>query len=104
MIPISYVLGFSAMLFVIGVFGVLYRRNAIMVLLSIELMLNAANVNFVAFSNGASSADAAANGQVFALISIAVAAAEIAVGLAILLVLWKASDTVEVNEVATLRW
>ncbi len=104
MIPVSYVLAFSALLFVIGVFGVLYRRNAIMVLLSIELMLNAANINFVAFSNTASSATAAADGQVFALISIAVAAAEIAVGLAILLVLWKASDTVEVNEVATLRW
>ncbi len=97
-------LGFSALLFAIGVFGVLYRRNAIMVLLSIELMLNAANINFVAFSNTAGSAAAAANGQVFALISIAVAAAEIAVGLAILLVLWKARDTIEVNEVATLRW
>ncbi len=104
LIPVSYVLGFSALLFVIGVFGVLYRRNAIMVLLSIELMLNAANINFVAFSNTALTPAASANGQVFALISIAVAAAEIAVGLAILLVLWKASDTVEVNEVATLRW
>lgn len=88
----------------IGVFGVMYRRNAIMVLLSIELMLNAANINFVAFSNTASSGAAAANGQVYALISIAVAAAEIAVGLAILLVLWKSRDTIEVNEVATLRW
>ncbi len=103
-------LGFSALLFVIGVFGVLYRRNAIMVLLSIELMLNAANINFVAFSNTATGPNpaavtaAAANGQVFALISIAVAAAEIAVGLAILLVLWKSRDTIELNEVATLRW
>lgn len=104
MIPVAYVLGFSALLFAVGVFGVLYRRNAIMVLLSIELMLNAANVNFVAFSNTAPDAASAANGQVFALISIAVAAAEIAVGLAILLVLWKSSDTVEINEVATLRW
>lgn len=82
----------------------MYRRNAIMVLLSIELMLNAANINFVAFSNTASSSAAAANGQVYALISIAVAAAEIAVGLAILLVLWKSRDTIEVNEVADLRW
>lgn len=104
LIPVSYVLGFSALLFAIGIFGVLYRRNAIMVLLSIELMLNAANINFVAFSNTTANASAAANGQVYALISIAVAAAEIAVGLAILLVLWKARDTVEVNEVATLRW
>lgn len=104
MIPVVYSLLLSSMLFSIGVFGVLYRRNAIMILLSIELMLNAANLNFVAFSNSAPSASSAADGQIYALISIAVAAAEIAVGLAILLVLWKASDTVEVNEVATLRW
>ncbi|MBX8635369.1 MAG: NADH-quinone oxidoreductase subunit NuoK [Thermoplasmata archaeon] len=104
MIPVLYVTMFSAALFAIGVFGVLYRRNAIMVLLSIELMLNAANINFVVFSGTAPTAAAAADGQVYALISIAIAAAEIAVGLAILLVLWKASDTVEVNEVATLRW
>jgi NADH-quinone oxidoreductase subunit K len=104
MIPIVYVLGFSAVLFCIGVFGVLYRRNAIMVLLAIELMLNAANVNFVAFSNDAPNPVLAADGQVYALISIAVAAAEVAVGLAILLVLWKSSDTIEVNEVAILRW
>ncbi len=104
MIPVFYITIFSAALFSVGVFGVLYRRNAIMVLLSIELMLNAANINFVAFSGTAPNAAVAADGQVYALISIAIAAAEIAVGLAILLVLWKASDTVEVNEVATLRW
>jgi NADH-quinone oxidoreductase subunit K len=104
MVPVLYVTFFSAALFAVGVFGVLYRRNAIMVLLSIELMLNAANINFIAFSGTAPTTAAAANGQVYALISIAIAAAEIAVGLAILLVLWKASDTVEVNEVATLRW
>ncbi|MCL4317589.1 MAG: NADH-quinone oxidoreductase subunit NuoK [Candidatus Thermoplasmatota archaeon] len=95
---------FSSLLFVVGVFGVLFRRNAIMVLLSIELMLNAANINFVAFSNTAPTQALAADGQVFALISIAVAAAEVAVGLAILLVLWKSRDTIEVNEVADLRW
>ena len=95
---------FSSLLFVVGVFGVLFRRNAIMVLLSIELMLNAANINFFAFSNTAPTHALAADGQVFALISIAVAAAEVAVGLAILLVLWKSRDTIEVNEVADLRW
>ncbi len=94
----------SAVLFVVGVFGVLYRRNAIMILLAIELMLNAANINFVAFSNTAPTQASAADGQIFALISIAIAAAEIAVGLAILLVLWKSRDTIEVNEVADLRW
>ncbi len=100
MIPEEYFLALAAILFAIGAFGVLTRRNAIVVLMSIELMLNAANINFVTFAvyNG----DIA--GQVFALFSIAIAAAEVAVGLAILLNLQKLKDTVELSDLHLLRW
>jgi len=100
MIPQEYFLTLAAILFVIGAFGVLTRKNAIVVLMSIEIMLNAANINFVTFA--AYRHDIA--GQVFALFSIAIAAAEVAVGLAILLNLQKLSDTVELNELKILRW
>jgi len=99
-IPISWFLILSATLFVIGVVGVLVKRNAIIILMSIELMLNAANINFVAF--------AAYNdnpmGQIFALFSIGLAAAEVAVGLAILLNLNRLRDTVHVDDLKLLRW
>jgi NADH:ubiquinone oxidoreductase subunit K len=100
MIPEEYFLALAAILFAIGAFGVLTRRNAIVVLMSIELMLNAANINFVTFAvyNG----DIA--GQVFALFSIAIAAAEVAVGLAILLNLQKLKDTVDLSDLHLLRW
>ncbi|MGD1060744.1 MAG: NADH-quinone oxidoreductase subunit NuoK [Methanomassiliicoccales archaeon] len=100
MIPEEYFLVLAAILFAIGAFGVLTRRNAIVVLMSIELMLNAANINFVTFAvyNG----DIA--GQVFALFSIAIAAAEVAVGLAILLNLQRLKDTVELPDLHLLRW
>ncbi len=100
MIPIEYFLGLSAILFVIGAYGVLTRRNAIVVLMSVEIMLNAANINFVAFSSYFNNV----NGQVFALFSIAVAAAEVAVGLAILLNLYKTRDTITLDELNLLRW
>ena len=100
MIPIEYFLALSAILFAIGADGALTRRNTIVVLMSIEIMLNAANINFVAFSSFFNDA----RGQVFALFSIAVAAAEVAVGLAILLNLLKTSDTIDLDEVNTLRW
>jgi NADH:ubiquinone oxidoreductase subunit K len=95
MIPQEYFLALASILFVIGAYGVLTRRNAIVVLMCIELMLNAANINFVTFA--AFRNDAA--GQVFALFSIAIAAAEVAVGLAILLNLQKMQDTTNL-----LRW
>ncbi len=100
MIPEEYFLVLAAILFAIGAYGVLTRKNAIVVLMSIELMLNAANINFVTFAvyNG----DIA--GQVFALFSIAIAAAEVAVGLAILLNLQKLKDTVELSDLHLLRW
>ena len=100
MIPLTHYLILSAMLFCIGMYGVLTKKNAIYVLMSIEIMLNAVNINFVAFS--AYSGDV--SGQIFALFSIALAAAEVAIGLAIFLLLYKRSDTVELQKIRLLRW
>jgi NADH-quinone oxidoreductase subunit K len=102
MIAIEYFIGLSAILFVIGAVGVLTKRNAIVVLMCIEMMLNAANINFVTFS--AFSGTGNLNGMVFAIISIAIAAAEVAVGLAIVLNLYKTRDTIGLDEVNLLRW
>ena len=99
-IPINWFLMLSAALFVVGLAGVLIKRNAIIVLMSIELMLNAANINLVAFSVYNNDM----NGQVMALFSIGLAAAEVAVGLAILLNLNRLRDTVDVNDINILRW
>ena len=100
MIPIEYFLGLSAILFAIGAMGVRVKKNAIVVLMCIELMLNAANINFVAFSAYYNDL----TGQVFALVSIAIAAAEVAVGLAIIMNLYKTRDTIGLDEVSLLRW
>ena len=100
MIGIEYFLALSAILFAIGAYGVLTKKNAIIVLMCIELMLNAANINFVTFSSFYSNI----NGQVFALFSIAIAAAEVAVGLAIILNLYKTRDTITLDEISLLRW
>lgn len=100
MIPIEYFLGLGAILFVIGAIGVLTKKNAIIVLMCVELMLNAANINLVAFSSFLNNA----TGQVFALFSIAIAAAEVAVGLAIIMTLYKTRDTINLDEINLLRW
>jgi NADH:ubiquinone oxidoreductase subunit K len=100
MITLEYYLGLSAILFVIGAVGVLVKRNAIVVLMCIELMLNAANINFVAFSAFSGNM----TGLVFALVSIAIAAAEVAVGLAIIMNLYKTRDTISLDEINLLRW
>ncbi|HXF73828.1 MAG TPA: NADH-quinone oxidoreductase subunit NuoK [Actinomycetota bacterium] len=100
MIRLPLALLFSAALFSIGVYGVLARRNAVMVLMAIELMLNAVNVNLVAFSQYLS--DLA--GQVFALFVIAVAAAEVGIGLAIVILVYRNRETINVDEVNLLRW
>jgi NADH-quinone oxidoreductase subunit K len=84
------------------VYGVLARRNAVMVLMSIELMLNAVNVNLVAFN--AHLRDQLVSGQVFALFVIAVAAAEVGIGLAIVLLIFRNRETVNIDEVDLLRW
>ncbi len=100
MIPIDYYLYLSATLFTIGVLGVLYRRNAIIVFMCIELMLNAVNLIMVAFSNYLN--DPA--GQVFVFFIMAVAAAEVAVGLAILMVMYRNTRTADINVLNRLKW
>jgi NADH:ubiquinone oxidoreductase subunit K len=99
-IRLPLVLIFSAFLFSAGVYGVLARRNAVMVLMAIELMLNAVNVNLVAFA--AQLGDI--TGQVFALFVIAVAAAEVGIGLAIVILLFRNRATINVDEVNLLKW
>ncbi len=100
MIRLPLVLFFSAILFSAGVYGVLARRNAVLVLMSIELMLNAVNVNLVAFSQALKSV----SGQVFALFVIAVAAAEVGIGLAIVILIFRNRETINVDELNLLRW
>jgi len=100
--PVHYFLVLSALLFSIGVYGVLARQNAVLVLLSIELMLNAVNINLVAFS--AYLGEGALSGQVFALFVIAVAAAEVGVGLAIVILIYRNRQTVDVDEMSLMKW
>ena len=102
MIPITpyHYLVLSAALFMIGMLGVMLRRNVIIVFMSIELMLNAVNINLAAFSQQWQNAV----GQVFAVFVIAVAAAEAAVGLGIILAFFRNKDTLNVDEMNTLRW
>jgi NADH:ubiquinone oxidoreductase subunit K len=100
MIRLPFILFFSALLFSAGVYGVLARRNAVMVLMAIELMLNAVNVNLVGFS--AYLKDAI--GQIFALFVIAVAAAEVGIGLAIVILLFRNRQSINVDEVNLLKW
>jgi len=108
MIPIEYWLILSSLLLAVGIYGVMTRKNAIVVLMSIEIMLNAANINLVAFSSYYSSLHPIlgtdASGQVFALFSIAIAAAEVAVGLAILLSVYRRYQTIDVDKINILRW
>jgi NADH-quinone oxidoreductase subunit K len=102
----DHVIALSAILFTIGVLGVATRRNLIVMLMSIELMLNAANLAFVGFNRIWSQVDGAPafDGQVFVLMIIAVAAAEVAVGLGILLSMFRNRDSVNVEEVNLLKW
>jgi NADH-quinone oxidoreductase subunit K len=90
----------SAALFTLGVVGVMTRRNVIIVLMSIELMLNAVNINLIAFSHQLQNAI----GQVFAVFVIVVAAAEAAVGLGIILAFYRNKETVNIDEMNLLRW
>ena len=100
MIPLAWELVLSALLFVIGLYGVLVRTNAIVVLMSVEIMFNAPILNLVAFS--AQTGNPA--GQVFALVAIALAAGEAAVGLAIFLVLYESHGTIDLSKARLLRW
>jgi NADH:ubiquinone oxidoreductase subunit K len=90
----------SGLLFSIGVFGVLTRKNAIAVLMGVELMLNSANINLVAFCKFV---DTGVSGQVFALFSIVIAAAEVAVALAIVIAIYKATRTIDLDKEDTLK-
>jgi NAD(P)H-quinone oxidoreductase subunit 4L len=101
-VPVTFFLVLSALLFSIGVYGVLARQNAVLVLLSIELMLNAVNINLVAFAAMFGTAGVA--GQVFALFIIAVAAAEVGVGLAIVILIFRNRQTVDVDEMSLMKW
>jgi NADH-quinone oxidoreductase subunit K len=98
--PLSWYLALSAVLFAIGVVGVLIRRNIIVIFMAIELMLNAVNLTFVALARSQGSMD----GQVIVFFVMTVAAAEAAVGLAIILAMFRNRETTNVDELATLRW
>jgi NADH-quinone oxidoreductase subunit K len=100
MITTTHYMVLSAALFTLGVVGVMTRRNVIIVLMSIELMLNAVNINLIAFSHQLQNAV----GQVFAVFIIVVAAAEAAVGLGIILAFYRNKETVNIDEMNLLRW
>ena len=99
-VPISYYVILSAVVFIIGMVGVLIRRNIIIILLSVELMLNATNINFVAFSNYFHNVA----GQVFVFFTLTVAAAEVAVGLAIIIALYRSKSSINVDEFQLMKW
>jgi len=99
-VPAEYYLVLSAGLFCIGLAGILTRKNALMFLMSVELMLNAANINFVAFSLQWGNL----TGQTFALFTMALAAAEVAVGIGIILVLYRNFGDVDVTDAVGMRW
>lgn len=101
-IPLSWYLFLAAALFCIGLYGVLSRKNAIAILLGVELMLNAVNVNLVAFWRYRDPAQMA--GQAFAVIVFAVAAAEVAVGLALIISVYRRRKTVVADEIDLMKW
>jgi NADH-quinone oxidoreductase subunit K len=106
-IGLQHWLVLSAIIFTLGLCGVMMRRNIILVMMSIEIMLNAANVSLVAFNKymlPAADGSVAPDGQVMVFFAIAVAAAEVAVALVIAMLLFRRLDTVNVDDVANLRW
>jgi len=98
-VPMTWYLALSAIVFVIGVIGVLVRRNALIIFMSVELMLNAANLAFVTFAHYLNSLD----GQVFVFFVMTVAAAEVAIGLAIIVNVFRLKETVYVDEINLLK-
>jgi NADH-quinone oxidoreductase subunit K len=100
MVPSSYYLILSAILFTLGAVGVLIRRNALVMFMSIEMMLNAVNLTFITYSRFLGNV----GGQVFVLLVMAVAAAEVAVGLAIVVALFRHRQTTDVDEMNLLKW
>ncbi len=100
MVPLSHYLIFSATLFSIGVLGVLIRRNAIVVFMCVEIMLNAVNVSLIAFDRYMNQHD----GQIFSFMVMCVAAAEVSVGLAIVIALFRNKATVNLDEINLMKW
>lgn len=100
MVPLSHYLMLSALLFSLGVVGVIVRRNAIVVFMCIEMMLNAVNLSFVAMARSLASLD----GQVIVLFVMCVAAAEAAVGLAIIISIFRTRETINIDEINILKW
>jgi NADH-quinone oxidoreductase subunit K len=99
MLPIQYYLGLSIILFTLGTLGVLIRRNAIIVFMSVELMLNSANLTFVAFAR----LHQAMNGQIIVFFVMAVAAAEVAVGLALIVAIFRSKHNIDIDQINSLR-
>ena len=102
MVPLANYLVLSAVVFALGLYAVVTRRNGVAILMGIELMLNAANINLVAFNKYA--APGAVQGQIFALIVITLAACEAAVGLALVLAAYRSLETIHVDEINVMRW
>lgn len=99
MVPEIYYITLSAILFTIGALGVLIRRNALIIFMSVELMLNAANLAFVSFANTYQQL----NGQIIVFFVIAVAAAEVAVGLALIVAIFKSKHSIDVDQMSSLK-
>ena len=99
MVPVSYYVALAAILFTMGALGVLIRRNAIVIFMSSELLLNAANLAFVAFAQGYD----AINGQIFVFFVITVAAAEVAVGLALIVAIFRTRRSINVDDIRELK-
>jgi NADH-quinone oxidoreductase subunit K len=99
MLPVAYYVGLSAVLFTIGALGVLIRRNAIVIFMSVELMLNAANLAFVAFAR----AYEAVSGQIFVFFVMTVAAAEVAVGLALIVAIFHTKQSIDVDQMNSMK-
>ena len=102
MVPLEHILVFSALMFAIGAYGVMARRNAVLVFMAVELMLNAVAINLVAFATRLDPQNF--SGVVFAIFVITVAAAELGLGLAIVLRVYRMQASVNVDELDTLRW
>ena len=99
MVPVSYYVALSATLFTIGSLGVLIRRNAIIIFMSIELMLNSANLLFIAFARTFEHLD----GQIFVFFVMTVAAAEVAVGLALIVAVFRSKHSINIDEISSLK-
>ena len=100
MVPLEYYIGLSAILFTIGAMGVLIRRNSVVIFMSVELMLNAGNLAFVAFAR----AYEAVSGQIFVFFVMTVAAAEVAVGLALIVTIFHTKQNIDVDQMNSMKW